>query len=403
MKKQILVLYSGHQYDYLYGLLTALRNLKDTDFIIIDSVRYGDEEKKKVISPNIQVIPAIDKSKIGRISFGIELIKYYSLLIYHVAMSPAQVIHIEWFNYISIKFEEFLIPTVAKLFGKKILYKVHDLSKEKLLSDGSSKVISEMTPTRRYFFNRVDKFIVHNKYMRNLLHANGVKPDRIKIIYHGVNNYAENLNIGSLFARTSLHIPQNAKVILFFGAISEYKNLEELIAAFEKINDEDMYLLIAGKYKKGKSHYKEKIDNIIQGCSNRNRILYHAKFINNTDIETYFRAADTIILPYSHIYQSGLIFLAYAYNIPVIAKDIGGLSENIMQKKTGIIYQQNDALDEVIISFFSSKMFSNKVGTSNEISKYVEARLDWKKLSKQYSDVYHNLIHLDARKYDKNH
>ena len=37
----------------------------------------------------------------------------------------------------------------------------------------------------------------------------------------------------------------------------------------------------------------------------------------------FFKAADVLVLPYRHIYQSGVLFLGYSFGLPVLAADRG--------------------------------------------------------------------------------
>ena len=37
------------------------------------------------------------------------------------------------------------------------------------------------------------------------------------------------------------------------------------------------------------------------------------------ETELYFKAADVLILPYTHVFQSGVLFLGYSFGLPAIA------------------------------------------------------------------------------------
>jgi hypothetical protein len=61
--------------------------------------------------------------------------------------------------------------------------------------------------------------------------------------------------------------------------------------------------------------------------------LYDARFIPDEGIEQYFVATDALVLPYTDIFQSGVLFMAYSFGLRVIGTDVGTLTE--FAAKTG--------------------------------------------------------------------
>ena len=47
--------------------------------------------------------------------------------------------------------------------------------------------------------------------------------------------------------------------------------------------------------------------------------------------------------PYTHIFQSGVLFLAYAFGLPVIAADVGSLREDVVEGRTGFLFRPQDS------------------------------------------------------------
>jgi len=118
-------------------------------------------------------------------------------------------------------------------------------------------------------------------------------------------------------------LSQDIPLLLMFGNISRYKQIEhaaDLIIGLEK----ECKLLIVGPVKKGNiSLYEE-----LQKKQNQsNRIQLIPQFIEEDHVPWFYSAADICVFNYREILSSGGYHMAKAYNINIIAPDLGCLSE----------------------------------------------------------------------------
>jgi glycosyltransferase involved in cell wall biosynthesis len=51
------------------------------------------------------------------------------------------------------------------------------------------------------------------------------------------------------------------------------------------------------------------------------------RFITDDEIAAYFRRADLVVLPYREIDQSGVLFTALAFGVPLLLSAVGGFPE----------------------------------------------------------------------------
>ena len=118
-------------------------------------------------------------------------------------------------------------------------------------------------------------------------------------------------------------------------------------------------------------------------------------------MELYFKAADVLIVPYVHIFQSGVPFLAYSFGLPVIATDVGSLREDIIEGRTGFVCQPEDssALARTIDKYFESELFRDLENRRFEIKEYANERYSWNKVAAITTAVYSNL--LSSRRFRK--
>ncbi|MDR3668401.1 MAG: glycosyltransferase [Ignavibacteriaceae bacterium] len=159
------------------------------------------------------------------------------------------------------------------------------------------------------------------------------------------------------------------KVLLFFGYVRKYKGLDLLIEAIPEIIKvfPEIKLLIVGEFYDNPNFYYDKIKAL--GISNYIKIIN--KYVDNEEVGEYYMASDLNILPYRSATQSGILNVSYGFLKPVLVTDVGGLSESVINGKTGIIIESNssEAIVNGVKDFFRLK---EEVDFSNNIKEYIK-------------------------------
>lgn len=167
-----------------------------------------------------------------------------------------------------------------------------------------------------------------------------------------VHNSFKMKNLTKPQARLAANVAEDKKILLFFGFVRDYKGLRHIINAMPEIvkYDSNIRLMIVGEFRSDKEHYLEQIKNLGVG----DNIDIVDGYIPDSGIEKYFAASDLIVLPYESATQSGIVQIAYGFEKPVIATNVGGLPEVIADGKTGYIVEPKNpkALAEAVIRFF---------------------------------------------------
>lgn len=191
----------------------------------------------------------------------------------------------------------------------------------------------------RYFIKPIDAFItMSEKVVADLKLFAKNKP--AKLLPHPLYD-----NFGTIIskkeARKNLGIPEEDKVILFFGFIRKYKGLDILLNAFKQVIQKqeikNLKLLIAGEFYEDEKNYKE----LLNDPEIKDHLILHTHFIANADVKFYLCAADCVIQPYRNATQSGVTPLSYHFEKPMIVTNVGGLPSMITDKKTGLIAESN--------------------------------------------------------------
>ncbi len=153
-------------------------------------------------------------------------------------------------------------------------------------------------------------------------------------------------------ARRALGLSMSQKVILFFGYIRKYKGLDLLLDAMPALIKlfPELKLIVAGEFYSDEQAYREKIK--LLGVEKH--LLLETSYIPSEKVAQYFCAADCAVLPYRAATQSGVVPIAYHFELPVIVTNVGGLSEVVRDGKTGFVVTPNcaDALVEAIKKFY---------------------------------------------------
>ena len=248
------------------------------------------------------------------------LVSYAKLIRYAWSAEPG-IFHILWNNKFPL-FDRTLLMLYYKLLGKRIVLTAHNVNQGR--RDAKDSLLNRLTLEFQY--RLADHIIVHTERMRNeLLEQFHVDNTAVTITPHAVNIAVPNTNLTSVQAKQRLGIRIAERAILYFGAIKPYKGLEYLVAAFQQLAGQqgNYRLIIAGERKKGSEEYWSAIQGRIGRDSSREHVLQKIAFIPDDEVELYFKAADVAVLPYTGIFQSGILFMAYSFGLPVIATDVG--------------------------------------------------------------------------------
>ncbi len=142
--------------------------------------------------------------------------------------------------------------------------------------------------------------------------------------------------------------------MLFFGYVRAYKGLAYLLRAMPMILEHvDVDLLVVGEFYDDRARYDRIIDEL--GIGERVRIV--AEHVPDESVGDYFGAADVVVLPYVSATQSGITQIAFAFGLPVISTNVGGLPEVVREGETGYIVRPEDERDltAAVVRYFSGE------------------------------------------------
>jgi D-inositol-3-phosphate glycosyltransferase len=388
-KIAVALLTGGSDRPYVFGLTASLVSKGVAmDLIGSDELDFPEFRNNPCLNflnlrgcsrPNVTFL-----RKIYRVS------TYYAKLIRYAVTSKSKIFHILWNN----KFEMFdrtLLMLFYRLLGKRVVLTAHNVNAGK--RDSKDTLLNRLT--LRIQYRLTHHIFVHTDRMKEeLVEEFGVQDARVTVIPFGINNAVPNTSLTPAAAKKGLGLRKEERVILFFGRITPYKGLEYLIAAFRQVlvKNQNYSLIIAGNPDRCEEYWN-KIREEIREYVHSGQVLLRANFIPDDETETYFKAADVVVLPYRAIYQSGVLFLGHSFGLPVIVADVGSLKDEIVVGKTGFVFRPEDPVDleKIIDEYFASDLYANLNSRRGEIRAYALERHSWDAVSETTMRAYVDL------------
>jgi D-inositol-3-phosphate glycosyltransferase len=203
-----------------------------------------------------------------------------------------------------------------------------------------------------YFVKGCHGFIAMSKTVLNDISKFTKTKPRIWSPHPMYETYGQPVSMAE--ARARLELPQEAKIILFFGLIRHYKGLDLLLESMadERVRRSGVKLLIAGEFYEDKQPYLDLIDRL----NLKESVILHDKFIANELVRYYFCAANLVAQTYRNATNSGVTMVGYYYGRPMLVTNVGGLAEIVPDERCGYVVEKNvNAIAGRIHDYFENK------------------------------------------------
>jgi len=386
----VTILTGGSDKPYALGLADALIT-SGVAFDFIGSDEVDSPELRQNALVNFLNFRGDMSPKASVLSKAIRVARLYLRLVTYVSMSRPKIFHILWNN----KFE--LLDRTAlmlyyKLFGKRVVLTAHNVNRA--ARDGMDSWLNRLTLKTQY--RLADHIFVHTKGMkRELLADFGVPEANVTVIPFGINNTVPNTGLTPAEAKQKLGLRPGEKALLFFGRIVPYKGLEYLITAMAEgaPSRADYRVIIAGSLPRG-DEYWNRVQSEIARHGLRERLIEKIEFVPDEQTELYFKAADALVLPYTDIFQSGVLFLAYSFGLPVIAADVGSFREDVIEGETGFMFESKNAteLAATLKTYFESPLYQQLEQRRPGIKEFANQRYSWREVAAITTRCYAKLL-----------
>ena len=345
-----------------------------------------------------------------------ELSKYYDLTVVVNLKNPkflidqeldVKLVNINFSREISIISDFLSLIQLAYLFLIKRYDAVHSITpKAGLLAMAASfltfipirvhcftgQVWATKSGLSRSFLKLIDKLIgmlstqniVDSKSQYNFLVKENVLEKNKSLVFgsgsvSGVDllKFKPNTKVKSSL-RKKLKIPIASFVFIFLGRLNSDKGIYDLIHSFKSADLKSAYLLLIGP---------DEEDILSKFNSNQSNIIFSGATSSPQD---FLAASDVLCLPSYREGFGNVVIEAAATGLPSIVSNIYGLSDAIVQNKTGLAHEPKDVkeITRLMVAVFNDRKLVAELGKAAK--KRAISEFDSKILVKHWKDFYHH-------------
>lgn len=367
--------YGGHEY-YLCRELVKLKH----DIVLYTSNRdrpgYGKlmNKGKEYTVEGIKIKRIHAPMEIGEIPFMLGLKK--ALL-----QEDFEIIHShEFFQFCSI-----ISLRAAKQQDLPFILTQHSYKKPLNKSLRIPYLINERT-IGKYVMKRADKIIALTPLVKDYLIKHNIPRKNIQVITTGVPIERYSPNIKSALKR---FVPDNEKVILFVGRLTENKGVVNLLKAFQKVKacQDNVRLVIVGK---GEMEFELKKLAKQLGVE-KNTVFI--RYVPQKDMPAIYAGAEVFVLPTLYKEPFGIAALeALSSGVPVVASNLGGLSLIVKNGDVGYLTKPGDIeeISSIIIQLLENEQLRRNL--ARRAREWAILEFSWENKAKEVLRTYEKAL-----------
>jgi glycosyltransferase involved in cell wall biosynthesis len=215
-----------------------------------------------------------------------------------------------------------------------------------------------------------------------------IDPGRLALIHHGsYTTLYPRLATPAARSRAALGLAKARRVLLLFGRLGRYKGGLELLSAFNRIDDQGLWLIVAGKQV---DPLHDALDRL--SPSARRRVVVLDRFLGHDELPPLFHASDMVVMPYQASLTSGTAMLALSQGRPVLAPAFKSMTELLDDGVDALLYEPGSpsALQKAILRLVGLK--DAQLAQMQGAARAKSELYDWRQSGLLLSGVYARLL-----------
>jgi len=304
---------------------------------------YENKCKSYIVTSGGDLIKYIDKKKVKLIKLPVHS-KNPILIFFNTIM----LVFIILFNNISIVHARSRAPAWSCLFATK-------LTRKKFVTTfhGTYNFNNKIKKFYNSVMVRADLVIAGSNFIFSHINKNYFKNLSLKkkflVIYRGINvDYFDPSTTTESQEKQLLvdwQIDKSKKLILLPGRLTPWKGQEMFIQALSLVNKklgyESFYAVILGN-DQGRNVYTKKLKRLVE----QHRLTNQLRFIDNCkNMPIAYKISDLIVSASTEPEAFGRVVVeAQSMKKPVLASNIGGSNETLLDNKTGFLFEAGNSM-----------------------------------------------------------
>jgi glycosyltransferase involved in cell wall biosynthesis len=231
--------------------------------------------------------------------------------------------------------------------------------------------------SRRLAYPKASRFVLHSRIFESgFAETYGIPTDRIDTVHLGA------LDVLRAWEEGAPH--DHGPTVLFFGRLSRYKGLDTLYAAAPLVAREipRVRFVVAGRPVReyqppSPPHLTEPATvEVLDG------------YVSNPRAAGLFQEATVVACPYRDATQSAVLLTAYGFERPVVATEVGGIPEYVVDGETGLLVPPDDPrrLADALVRVLRDEALRSRLREG--IQRARRDRLGWGRAAREVLQVY---------------
>jgi glycosyltransferase involved in cell wall biosynthesis len=339
----------------------------DTDVMTFNIERKWHSSSKKKIEQiegvTVYKIPALNWFPLthsNRITMGINLIPG----MFQNELKAYDIIHFH---------DDLSFPLFSLPFKKPKMFHLHTMNKDFF---------------RRYFLSRTilmhiaDLYISLTNIMKADLMELGVLADKIRVLPNGID-----VNLFRPFGK------KDENLVLFVGRITNEKGVHIVLKSLAYLKSK-IHLVIIGPQDWNSEYFNYIMRLIKKENGKRRHEITYLGVLDQSALISWYQKASLIVLPTIKPEAFGIVILeALACETPVVATNLGGVPEVIIEGENGFLVPPNDAikLAEAMSRLLDNKSLRERFGKAGR--KWAMKNFSYEVIISRLTKIYEELFH----------
>ena len=370
-----------------YGVAQRLRNY-DIETVFL----FGQKAKEAVPIDGFEYFLMKHIQCVRRKNTILNLFMFFCLLPYNI-LKIRKIIKSNGIDIAHVNGSMNIVPALAAAFNRTPIVWHYNDDMPALLK----KVFRPLTAIL------ADKIIIQGKKIgEQYLKHNTKFWNKMAFVYPGVDTNEFNADIfGSREkkrVRAEFDVPQGYYLVGTIGNINSFKGHSYFIKSAKKIKDEikDVKFLIVGSKLDTASAYWNKLQELVSELGLEDDVIFTGF---RSDIPEILSALDVFVLSSVREACPNVVLEAMAMRVPVVATDVGAVSEQVINGQTGILVQARNstAIANAVLAYLR-KPKEELEEMLSKAQKRIDSTFSLSKITEQQKKIYEAL--LDSTKFE---